>query len=730
VEKFSTNIVIRKRAISHLLAAGSFVLSLALTTSNVTAQVNDECLACHSDTSLTMEKKGKQVSLFVDPAELAKSPHKKLICVACHSGFDAQNVPHKEKIDPVNCKTCHKDAVLRHQFHPQMNLAGGTHGKSDVSCKDCHGKHDVISPKSTGSKMHSAKLTEFCGSCHQDVMKTFSHSSHAQALAAGVQGAPTCIECHRNPIARVSPAQDSTRIKIAQEKLCLSCHLDDPNVRARISPTAGFIVAYEGSVHGASLHGGNGKAANCVDCHGSHEMQKGSQSTSRVAKANIPRTCAKCHASVAEQFNFSVHGLAVKRGINSAPVCTDCHGEHNILKTTDPLSPVAARNVSSQVCSPCHSSVKLSQKYGLANDRFKSFADSYHGLATSAGSVEVANCASCHGVHDIKPSSDSTSRISRTNLVKTCGTCHPGSNDNFTKGAVHVIVTEKKDDVLYFVSTGYIFLIIATIGGMFFHNVIDFRKKAKRQLMYRRGLIARPPVAHRLYLRMSASERIQHATLVVSFFTLVLTGFALKYPDAWWVAPIRSISPLMFDLRGILHRVAGVLMVAAGLYHLYYIFFVPRGKQLIRDLVPKVSDLTDAVGVLRYNLGISREKPKFGRFSYVEKSEYWSLIWGTIVMAATGAILWFDNTFLGLLTKLWWDVARTIHYYEAWLATLAIIVWHFYFVIFNPDTYPINLAFWKGTLTEEEMEDEHPLELEEIHRAEMKKDMEELRKQA
>jgi cytochrome b subunit of formate dehydrogenase len=146
--------------------------------------------------------------------------------------------------------------------------------------------------------------------------------------------------------------------------------------------------------------------------------------------------------------------------------------------------------------------------------------------------------------------------------------------------------------------------------------------------------------------------------------------------------------------------------------------------------VPKVSDLTDAVGVLRYNLGISREKPKFGRFSYVEKSEYWSLIWGTIVMAATGAILWFDNTFLGLLTKLWWDVARTIHYYEAWLATLAIIVWHFYFVIFNPDTYPINLAFWKGTLTEEEMEDEHPLELEEIHRAEMKKDMEELRKQA
>jgi cytochrome b subunit of formate dehydrogenase len=93
-------------------------------------------------------------------------------------------------------------------------------------------------------------------------------------------------------------------------------------------------------------------------------------------------------------------------------------------------------------------------------------------------------------------------------------------------------------------------------------------------------------------------------------------------------------------------------------------------------------------------------------------------------MAVTGVILWFDNTFLGLLTKLGWDIARTIHYYEAWLATLSIIVWHFYFVIFNPDIYPINVAFWKGTLTEEEMEEEHPLELEEIHRAEIQRELE------
>lgn len=141
---------------------------------------------------------------------------------------------------------------------------------------------------------------------------------------------------------------------------------------------------------------------------------------------------------------------------------------------------------------------------------------------------------------------------------------------------------------------------------------------------------------------------------------------------------------------------------------------MPRGKQLVKDLLPVRKDITDAIGIVIYNIGFSKVKPKLDRFSYIEKSEYWALVWGNIVMVATGLILWFDNTFMGLLTKLGWDVARTVHYYEAWLATLAIIVWHIYFVIFNPDVYPMNLAWLKGTITETEMEEEHPLELQRI----------------
>jgi cytochrome b subunit of formate dehydrogenase len=541
-------------------------------------------------------------------------------------------------------------------------------------------------------------------------------SDHGAALATGVKGAPTCIDCHDEHNVRKSSDSTAQTSHSNVVAMCLRCHLDNPDVREKVGPSAGFISSYEKSVHARSVRNGNTAAATCIDCHGSHEMRKGNNPASNVARKNIAATCGRCHGDVLMEYRGSIHGTSFASGVDASATCTDCHGEHNILSPADSGSPTAAKNLSAQVCSPCHASVRLTRKFGLASDRFQSFSDSYHGLAGRAGSVQVANCASCHGVHDIKPSSDSTSRISKNNLVKTCGTCHPGANENFTKGSVHVIATARNDSILYLVSTGYILLIAVVIGGMVLHNVIDFVRKSRRQLMYRRGLLERTHVGHSLYLRMSLGERLQHGTLAISFITLVVTGFALKFPDAWWVAPIGEISPLMFAARGILHRIAAVFLVLAGLYHCYYVLFVPRGKQLLRDLVPVPGDVRDAVAVMKYNLGFTSKKPAFGRFSYIEKSEYWALVWGTVVMAVTGTILWFDNTFLGLLTKLWWDVARTVHYYEAWLATLAIIVWHFYFVIFNPDSYPINLAFWKGTLTEEEMGEEHPLELGEIQR--------------
>jgi cytochrome b subunit of formate dehydrogenase len=252
---------------------------------------------------------------------------------------------------------------------------------------------------------------------------------------------------------------------------------------------------------------------------------------------------------------------------------------------------------------------------------------------------------------------------------------------------------------------------VIVVGGMLAHNLLDFVRKSVLGFKVRTGAISHEPSGDAEYLRMTVNERIQHASLMLSFIILVVTGFMLRYPDAWWVAAIHRLSGNVFELRSLMHRVAAVLMTAASVYHVAYVAFTIRGRQLVRDLFPTLRDGTEAVGMVLYNLGLSRRKPEFGRFSYIEKAEYWALAWGTIVMVATGGIMWFENRSIGLLTKLGWDIARTIHFYEAWLATLAILVWHIYYVVFSPDVYPMSLAWLTGRLTEEEMASEHPREL-------------------
>ncbi len=232
------------------------------------------------------------------------------------------------------------------------------------------------------------------------------------------------------------------------------------------------------------------------------------------------------------------------------------------------------------------------------------------------------------------------------------------------------------------------------------------------------------------YLRMSANERVQHFLLFTSFITLILTGFGLKFPEAFWVKWIvYIIGDNAFEARGIVHRIASIVMIGASLYHLYYILFTPRGKQLVRDFLPCKQDLFDFRDSMLYLIGKSDVKPKLGRFSYIEKMEYWAVVWGTVIMGATGFILWFENTFLKIVGTTGMDISTAIHYYEAILASLAILVWHFYFIFINPDVAPMNKAWSKGYLTREQMEHEHPLELEELDRK-MQEEKEEAEREA
>ena len=217
------------------------------------------------------------------------------------------------------------------------------------------------------------------------------------------------------------------------------------------------------------------------------------------------------------------------------------------------------------------------------------------------------------------------------------------------------------------------------------------------------------------YLRMTLNERLQHINLAVNFTLLVITGFALSYSTAFWVSPISDL-PMGMTFRGFLHRLCGVATVFLGGYHLLYLAFTPRGREIARDMIPGLKDAIDLWETLKNNLYINRpaKELKMPRFNFREKLEYLGLIWGTIVMTVTGAILWFKTEWLQFFPMWTWDVARTVHFYEAVLATLTIIVWHFYSVVFSPDTYPMSWAWITGYLTEHEMKEEHGLELEKI----------------
>lgn len=523
-----------------------------------------------------------------------------------------------------------------------------------------------------------------CLECHSDKSLTKTNAAgkevslfvDAARLAGSVHRTNACVACH----AGVSSKHPDDNVPVRRVN-CAPCHGKQSE-------------SYGASVHGVALAKGQTGAATCSDCHGEHNILPPESPESPLHFSRLAETCGACHDQIAKDVEASVHGKAVAAGHRDAPTCTDCHSEHKItaLKSSS----------STEVCSNCHASERLNTKYNLPPDRVRTFFDSYHGLAAQYGSTVAANCASCHGVHKILPSSDPSSTIYKTNLVVTCGKCHPGATDKFAQSKIHVDAASARagggvgEQINWWVRRIYLALIAGTIGLMLAHNGLLFARKVRTR--YRAADLS--------VLRMSFSQRAQHFTLAVSFVILAVTGFALKFPDSWVGKALGSNE--MF--RRWSHRIAGVALLAAGLYHLWYILARREGRQLLKDLLPATKDLGDLADNARYLAGRSQEKASIGRFGYVEKMEYWAVIWGTLIMGATGLMIWLKMEVTRFLPRWTVDVALTIHYYEAILACLAIVVWHFYHVVFDPDVYPLNWACWNGKVSKHWLTEEHPLE--------------------
>jgi formate dehydrogenase subunit gamma len=237
-----------------------------------------------------------------------------------------------------------------------------------------------------------------------------------------------------------------------------------------------------------------------------------------------------------------------------------------------------------------------------------------------------------------------------------------------------------------------------------------------------------------VFLRMNLAERIQHVLLVVSFALLVLTGLPLMFYELGVFRSIFSVKNA-FAFRGHLHRAAAVVLIVDIAWHFAYSIFTRRGRDNFKEMIPRLKDALDAVTLFGYNVGLSRwlyrkgilrgffdrrpfwkfeNPPEFGRYNFIEKLEYLSVAWGSLVMILSGFFMW--NVELSLrIFPLWvHDIFVIVHGYEAMLAFLAIIIWHMYNVHLNPEVFPMSKVWLNGKITGHELRTLHVLEYRKI----------------
>ncbi|HET8577836.1 MAG TPA: hypothetical protein VFO18_12095, partial [Methylomirabilota bacterium] len=373
--------------------------------------------------------------------------------------------PHDSPLPPVRCAGCHDkaSAALGEGIHGSRAAAVG---KSRApACSACHGTHEV--------RPAAAMSIETCAACHARQVQVYRGSVHGRSRQRGDSEAATCQSCHgaaHTVLAKSDPRSSTYHLNLP--RTCAQCHADPELAKRHNIPIANVYQLYMDSIHGRAVsRSGLLVAANCSDCHGTHEIQPHTEATSRVFPANVPKTCGACHAGVLAAYAQSVHGRAAAKGVSTAPVCTDCHTAHQIRRVEGaPWQLDVIRE-----CGSCHA------------ESLRTYRDTFHGKVTALGFTRVAKCADCHGAHTILPASDPASAVSTAKLVATCRQCHPGATARFAEFHPHADPESKERfPKLYY---SYLFmtaLLIGTFGLFGLHTLLWLPRSLVERLRRRR----------------------------------------------------------------------------------------------------------------------------------------------------------------------------------------------------------------------------------------------------
>ncbi|MCJ7487083.1 MAG: NapC/NirT family cytochrome c [Candidatus Aminicenantes bacterium] len=288
-------------------------------------------------------------------------------------------------------------------------------------CWDCHGRHNVKPSTDPESMVNRRNVPLTCSRCHEDMHVVVKYNIHAE-----------------------SPYQE-----------------------------------YRKSVHGRGLYdkGLLDFAAVCTDCHGVHNIQ-GVGTVHLPAKD--PATCGKCHRLVLEEYSRSIHGREALKGNADVPLCVDCHGEHTVAAAASTQAPTSKAHVP-DTCSACHARPEIMRKYGVPEDRIKTFIESFHGIAIGLGGTAEASCVDCHGVHDIRPAADPESKVFPANLAKTCGqaSCHADMTPKIAGTKIHRDYSQAKSGAPFYVKKFLVWavFILTALTLVFFIPAIIRRRR-------------------------------------------------------------------------------------------------------------------------------------------------------------------------------------------------------------------------------------------------------------
>lgn len=575
---------------------------------------------------------------------------------------------------------------------------------TDADCAQCHGVAGYAVP--TGAHGDTAKRPLFVGtddlrdsvhgklaclSCHEDIERL----PHGKGPFRTVD----CVGCHRT-LHREAPALVE---QVNASRAMVGMIPDFTPSATAVNRQAG---RYDESIHGRSRKDDPGRRnAECRDCHGTHYVYPATSSKAMSHRLQSPEVCGRCHEKQLGLYRTSVHGAALMTPWKGdSATCSDCHSAHDISEAKG----LTARRAITESCGDCHAQA------------LRSYLDTYHGQLAWLGGKDVARCHDCHQPHDTPKVDAPASKVNSANRLETCRTCHKEADAGLAAFLPHGNTHDfAKYPHMWLVAKGMVVLVVAVLVFFYAHSMLWFRReRLERRAAAAAGRAVVRPLHRdeRHVRRFSWPWRLNHWLLALSVMTLVFTGMTAKYADSAWAVPLVELLGNRPEAFAVVHRVAAVGFLAAVFGHTAGVLFNILVRQRGRfqwfgpdSLLPRWKDWHDMVGQFRWFLG-KGEPPRFDRWTYWEKFDYWAVYWGALVIGLSGLILWFPAVVARFLPGWVFNVATLAHGVEAFLAVTTLFVVHFFNNHFRPQKFPLDTVMFVGGWPIEEFREERPEE--------------------